>query len=35
MGRSSDIAATVAFLASSEARFITGQMIAVNGGEET
>lgn len=35
MGRSSDIAATVAFLASPDARFITGQMIAVNGGEET
>lgn len=35
MGRSSDIAATVAFLTSPDARFITGQMIAVNGGEET
>ena len=35
MGRSSDIAASVAFLASPEAGFITGQMIAVNGGEET
>ncbi len=35
MGRSDDIAATVAFLASPEAGFITGQMIAVNGGEET
>lgn len=35
MGRSSDLAATVAFLASPEAGFITGQMIAVNGGEET
>lgn len=35
MGRSTDIAATVGFLASPEASFITGQMIAVNGGEET
>ncbi len=35
MGRSADIAATVAFLASPEARFITGQIVAVNGGEET
>lgn len=35
MGRSTDIAATVGFLASPEAGFITGQMIAVNGGEET
>lgn len=35
MGRSADIAATVAFLASPEAKFITGQMIAVNGGEVT
>jgi 3-oxoacyl-[acyl-carrier protein] reductase len=35
MGRPGDIAAAVAFLASSEARFLTGQMIAVNGGEET
>ena len=35
MGTSDDIAATVAFLASLEARFISGQMIAVNGGEET
>ena len=35
MGTSDDIAATVAFLASPEARFVTGQMIAVNGGEET
>ncbi len=35
MGRSGDIAATVAFLASPEAGFISGQMIAVNGGEET
>ena len=35
MGRSSDIAASVAFLASPEAGFITGQMIAINGGEET
>ena len=35
MGTSDDIAAMVAFLASLEARFISGQMIAVNGGEET
>ena len=35
MGQSGDIAGTVAFLASDDARFITGQMIAVNGGEET
>lgn len=35
MGRSGDVAATAAFLASPEAQFITGQMIAVNGGEET
>ena len=35
MGRSSDIAATVAFLASTDAGFISGQMIAVNGGEAT
>ncbi len=35
MGRSDDIAAVVAFLASPEAGFVTGQMIAVNGGEET
>lgn len=35
MGQSTDIAGTVAFLASQDARFITGQMIAVNGGEET
>ncbi|MEP0940891.1 MAG: SDR family oxidoreductase [Rhizobiaceae bacterium] len=35
MGRSFDIAAAVAFLASPDAGFITGQMIAVNGGEET
>lgn len=35
MGQSSDIAGTVAFLASEDGRFISGQMIAVNGGEET
>ncbi|MHA6345357.1 SDR family NAD(P)-dependent oxidoreductase [Roseivivax sp. CAU 1761] len=35
MGRSGDIAAMVAFLASPEASFVTGQMIGVNGGEET
>jgi len=35
MGVSSDIAAVAGFLASPEARFVTGQMIAVNGGEET
>jgi 3-oxoacyl-[acyl-carrier protein] reductase len=35
MGQSNDIAAIVAFLATPEARFITGQMIAVNGGETT
>jgi len=35
MGRPDDIAAVVGFLASPDARFVTGQMIAVNGGEET
>lgn len=35
MGRPEDIAAAVAFLCSPEARFVTGQMIAVNGGEAT
>ncbi len=35
MGRSDDIASVVSFLASPDARFVTGQMIAVNGGEET
>lgn len=35
MGQSDDIASLVCFLASPDARFITGQMIAVNGGEET
>jgi|SaaInlStandDraft_1057018.scaffolds.fasta_scaffold04703_3 3-oxoacyl-[acyl-carrier protein] reductase len=35
MGTSADIAAAVGFLASLDARFITGQMVAVNGGETT
>lgn len=35
MGTSEDIAAAVGYLASPEARFVTGQMIAVNGGQET
>ncbi|KMK68480.1 SDR family NAD(P)-dependent oxidoreductase [Puniceibacterium sp. IMCC21224] len=35
MGVSDDIAAMVAFLASPQARFVSGQMIAVNGGQET
>ena len=35
MGTPDDIAAAVAFLASPEAGFVTGQMIAVNGGETT
>lgn len=35
LGAPDDIAAVVGFLASPEARFVTGQMIAVNGGEET
>lgn len=35
LGRSDDVASVVAFLASADAQFVTGQMIAVNGGEET
>ncbi len=35
MGVSTDIAAVAGFLATPEARFVTGQMIAVNGGEAT
>lgn len=35
MGQASDIASMAAYLASPEARFVTGQMIAVNGGETT
>ena len=35
MGQPADIAAVAGFLASPEARFVTGQMIAVNGGEAT
>ncbi len=35
MGQPDDIAAMTAFLASPQARFVTGQMIAVNGGETT
>ena len=35
MGRPEDIAATVGFLCSPAAGFVTGQMIAVNGGETT
>lgn len=35
MGASDDIASVVAFLATPQARFVTGQMIAVNGGETT
>lgn len=35
MGQPGDIASVAGFLASPEARFVTGQMIAVNGGEET
>jgi len=35
MGTTDDIAAVAAFLASPDARFVTGQMIAVNGGQET
>ncbi|MCR9087462.1 MAG: SDR family oxidoreductase [Rhodobacteraceae bacterium] len=35
MGRSEDIAAMAGFLAGPSARFVTGQMIAVNGGETT
>ena len=35
MGQPDDIAAVAGFLASPEGRFVTGQMIAVNGGEET
>ncbi|WP_234790713.1 SDR family oxidoreductase [Mycolicibacterium wolinskyi] len=35
VGTPTDIAATVRFLASPSARQITGQTIAVNGGEST
>lgn len=35
MGQPDDIAAMAVFLASPEARFVTGQMIAVNGGQVT
>lgn len=35
MGQPDDVAAMVGFLCSPEARFVTGQMIAVNGGEAT
>ncbi|MBY6202437.1 SDR family oxidoreductase [Maritalea mobilis] len=35
MGQPDDIAAMAAFLASPAAKFVTGQMIAVNGGETT
>ncbi len=35
MGRPDDVAAMAGFLASPQARFVTGQMIAVNGGETT
>lgn len=35
MGRSEDIAAIAGFLAGPSAKFVTGQMIAVNGGETT
>jgi 3-oxoacyl-[acyl-carrier protein] reductase len=35
MGQPDDIAGMVGFLCSPDARFVTGQMIAVNGGEAT
>jgi 3-oxoacyl-[acyl-carrier protein] reductase len=35
LGRPDDVAAVVAFLASPDARFVNGQMIAANGGEAT
>jgi 3-oxoacyl-[acyl-carrier protein] reductase len=35
MGNSDDVASVVAFLATPASRFVTGQMIAVNGGETT
>ena len=35
MGQPDDIAAMAAFLASPDARFVTGQMIGVNGGQST
>lgn len=35
VGQSSDIAAAVGYLASHDARFVTGQIIGVNGGEAT
>ena len=35
MGQPDDIAAAVGYLAGPSAKFVTGQMIAVNGGETT
>ncbi|HOW95477.1 MAG TPA: SDR family oxidoreductase, partial [Mycolicibacterium fallax] len=35
IGRPEDIAAAVAFLASEEAGYITGQILGVNGGRNT
>jgi 3-oxoacyl-[acyl-carrier protein] reductase len=35
LGQPDDIAAAVGYLAGPSAKFVTGQMIAINGGETT